>query len=207
MGRKQHHKKNNIEEFTYKKDFDRGVKVVVNCNGSNIGNGVGIGNGNLNGGGGGNGDGGGSGYTGYTGYTGNTGDTGGQVCDTICNVVCEQIYLEQFANPENVSTVGDDIIWTIKATNVSKSISRPLVISSSFFGTKILSLRGIDMGETIKYTVNSVLTANDLDQSIISSVAFIAYGIADDEILGGYKIGERISPVLVTKATIDKPAI
>ena len=179
-----------------KQKKNRGVKVTLNCNGSNVGNGVGIGNGNFNGGGGSSECGGETG--GYTGYTGYTGTTGGDqlICDSRCNLLCEQIYLEQLVSPHSVSRIGQELQFTFRVTNVSgKTITNPVVISSSLLGSIFVTDRGFDAGQTITINRNYLLKSKDLRQSTITSVAYAAYGIAIRP--GGYNPGERISPIVV----------
>ncbi len=175
-----------------------GAKItnfIVHCNGSNIGNGVGIGNGNLNGGAGGNGNSSG----------GSSGGTGGDVCSAECNKVCEQIYLVQSTNIYSVSRIGQQIIWTWKATNISgKRIDSALVISSSLFGTIFLTDRGIDAGETIK--VSRTITVDQDNYNSLSSVAYVALGVATG-VPGHYESGTRISQVVVNSIYVNLPEL
>ena len=178
----------------------KGDRIIfsVNCNGSDVGNGVGIGNGNLNGGGGGCGGDGGS-----SGHTGETGSTGGLVCDAKCNRVCEQFYLEQTVDPTSVSRIGQELTWTLKATNVSgKRVTQPLVVTSSFFGTILLTERGVDAGETVTVVNKTVVEEADLRSSTITSAAFVSYGVPSGR-PGGYNPGERVSPVVTTYVRVD----
>lgn len=185
------------------------INFVVHCNGSNIGNGMGIGNGNMNGGGGGCGCAGGqTGMTGQTGQTGITGTTGqtGMVCDAGCNAVCEQIYLEQTANPSSVSRLGQVITWTFKATNVSGTmIPGPIVISSSLLGTIFLTDRGFGAGETITVSTKLTLNQQNAQSPSLSSVAYAATGVPTG-IPDRFTPGTRLSPVVVTAVFVNLPS-
>lgn len=177
------------------------VLVTVNCNGSNIGNGVGIGNGNLNGGGGGNGNSSGGGATGST--CGTTGSTG----PSMCNTVCEWVFLEQNANPTFITDVGKTIVWYLKATNISgKDIPGPLVITSSYFGTVFLTDIPIVSGATFDKSVTTVVTEKDIQQSVITSAAFVSKGVATG-VPDKFTPGDRVSPVVVTKVNVNPPAL
>lgn len=184
------------------------INFTVHCNGSDIGNGVGIGNGNLNGGGGGcgcGGDGGQTGITGITGITGNTGD--GPVCDSKCNLICEQIYLEQTASPVTVSRIGQEITWRFRATNVSgRRILGALVISSSLLGTIFLSDTGIDSGQTITVVRKITLDQEYSQSNPLTSVAFVAAGLPTG-IPGNYTPGTRVSPIVVASVYINLPQL
>lgn len=181
------------------------INFIVHCNGSDIGNGVGIGNGNLNGGGGGcGGDCGQSGHTGYTGTSGGTGDDG-PVCDSRCNLVCEQVYLQQSVSPTSVSRIGQELTWTLTATNVSgKRISGALVISSSLFGTVLLTDRGLNPGQTVTFIYKMTVKQEDIKSNNLSSVAYVAVGIPTGT-PGRYDPGTRVSPVVVTNVYVNLP--
>ena len=171
------------------KDCEKSINFTVHCNGSDIGNGVGIGNGNFNSGGEGC-----SGFTGFTGFTGNTGSDD-LVCDSRCNAVCEQVILDVVASPRSVSRIGQEISWTYTATNVSgRKISRPLVISSSYLQTRLLSDHGMDSGETISVTIVSYVREEDLRLPRITNVSFVAYGVSTG-IPDRFLPGERVSPI------------
>jgi len=133
--------------------------------------------------------------------SGETGMTGDMVCNA-CNLICEQIYLEQIVNPTSVSAVGKELTWTFKATNISGTrIIKPLVITLSYLGTLFLTDKGIDAGETLTITNTKAVEAGDVTVNPLTSVAFVSYGIPTG-IPGHYNPGTRISPVVVTKVDI-----
>lgn len=195
------------------KKLGKTVNFTVNCNGSDIGNGVGIGNGNLNGGGGGCCN--DNGHTGYTGYTGASGASGASgpdcdeplVCDSKCNLICEQVYFEQTVTPTYVSRIGQQLTWTLKVTNISgRRIPGPIVVSSSLFGTLLLTDRGLQAGETITLIHTMILEQSDFQSNNLSSVAFVALGVPTGT-PGRYNSGTRISPIVVTSVYVSLPEL
>lgn len=170
-----------------------GLKVKVNCKGSNACSNLGIGNGNLN-----------EGSCG--GSTGGTdGDAG--VCNSRCSAICEQIHLEQLVSPYSASRIGQQLIYTYHVTNVSgKKIPKPVVISSSLLGTIFVTDRGLESGETITIKRNYLVQDEDLQNNIISNVAFVAYGVPAGR-PGGYNPGERISPVVTAQVFVNVPRL
>jgi hypothetical protein len=175
------------------------LRVKVNCKGPNACSNLGIGNGNLN-------DGSCGGATGYTGYTGNTGSDS-SVCISKCNAICKQIYLEQLVSPNNVSRIGQELIFTYRVTNVSgKKITNPIVISSSLLGSIFVTDRGLDSGNTITITKNYLLKSKDLQENTLTNVAFAAYGVSSGR-PGGYNPGERISPVVTATVFVVVPQL
>lgn len=204
-----HSKENHKDDSKHIEKSGKTINFIVHCNGSNIGNGVGIGNGNLNGGGGGSGDcdqSGNTGNTGNTGYTGSSGDDG-PVCDSRCNLVCEQVYLQQTVSPSSVSRIGQELTWTLTATNISgKRISGALVVSSSLFGTVLLTDRGLNPGETVTVVYKMTLEQGDFQSNNLSSVAYVAVGIPTGT-PGRYDPGTRVSPVVVTNVYVNLPEL
>lgn len=116
-----------------------------------------------------------------------------------CNLVCEQVHLQQFVRPSIVNNIGKLTIWTFKATNVSgRDINRKLVISSSLFGPFLLTNR-FKSGETI--TINKEYQVTVTDVGNISNISFVAHDISTS--LNHYKIGTRISPISEKEIIVD----
>lgn len=179
-----------------------GIKISFNCNGSNIGNGVGIGNGNLNGGGGGGCCG---GNNGQSGNTGSTGETGPNVCPNACNLVCEQVYLEQTTDTFSVSKIGQPVVFTFKSTNISGAdINSPLVITSSLFGTFFLTEEGLKSGQTLTTVHRYFAKREDFEAGSITSAAFVSLGVSTG-IPGQFTPGVRVSPVVTAFVQVVLP--
>ena len=122
-----------------------------------------------------------------------------------CSAVCEQVFLQVTANPTTVSRIGQEIRWTLRVTNTSgRNIPGPIVISSSFFGTRLLSEFGINAGETISLTVSTRIEDQDLQTSEIVNVTYVAYGIRAG-MPGHFDVGEQISPVVTTTINVIIP--
>lgn len=118
---------------------------------------------------------------------------------------CEQIYLQQFVSSNTVSRIEQQLIWTIKATNITdKTILGPISIISSYFGKVILTDIGITPGQTLTITVNTLTSTTDLTNNTISSAVYAAKVIQHAQNL---KVGERISAVVVTDVIVNKPQV
>lgn len=129
------------------------------------------------------------------------------ICVTGMDRLENQIFLEQIVNLEQVNRVGHEIIYVLKATNISGlDIKRPLVISSSLLGTKLLSIGEFNSGETIVLKESIILTDDYLVDPIISSVAFVAYGI-ETLVIGNYNPGLKISNVVVSNTRVILPQL
>lgn len=172
-------------------------RIIVNVS---IGDNLQIGNGILNGANIGANcvNGGGTGQTG-----GNTGNTGDQMCPSIC----ELVHLEQFVSPSIVNRLGQNVIYTFQATNISGDfIPGPLLLSTSVEGKRILSITGLKSGESANLTINHIITSNDLSDLVISNLAFVANGVSTG-IPGNFDIGERISNITNTSVKAEIPLL
>lgn len=138
--------------------------------------------------------------TGTTGTTGMVPPDCPLVCDSQCNSICDQIYLELLSRPNLVSAVGQITTWVYKATNISGyDITHPLVISSSLFGTMILSNTGMVSGETLELTSTYAVRSTDVQE--ITNVSFVAYGVSTST-PGRYLPGVRVSSVVTGKIDV-----
>lgn len=110
-------------------------------------------------------------------------------CSTMCNLPCEQLFLEQ-----NVSYTMNAIRITSTITNISgRNIRGPLILVSSLTGNKLLTTNGIAAGETRKITQTYNITKSNVMDDFFGNVSFIARGVPAPD--GSYTPAERMSPV------------
>lgn len=112
-------------------------------------------------------------------------------CITSCNLPCRQVYLEQIVQPTQ-AVPGATTNWSFRATNISgNNISGPIVISSSLFGTMLLTSSVFTSGQTLTLSRTYVVPAGS-STIPITSVAFVAQSS------NGTTVGTTISKVVVT---------
>lgn len=69
-------------------------------------------------------------------------------------------------------------------------------------GTIFVTDRGLESGETLTINRNYFIEEKDLQNNVITNVAFAAYGVSTDR-PGGYNPGKRISPVVTTQVFVE----
>ena len=69
-----------------------------------------------------------------------------QVCDSMCNIPCEQVNLVVEMYPKIIMVPDHDVTMTFVATNTgSQDITEPVVLVSSMLGNILLSRTGLKL--------------------------------------------------------------
>lgn len=120
------------------------------------------------------------------------------VCDSMCNIPCEQINLVQEMYPKTIRPSDQNVTVTIVATNTgSQTITQPIVVVSSLLGTFLISNTGLNPGETRTISRTYNISGVPFPSNMVTNVSYAAYGIV---IPGGYAPGERLSKVITTSS-------
>lgn len=119
------------------------------------------------------------------------------VCDSACNILCEQVNLVVEMYPKMLSRTDQNITLTFVATHTgSQPVNVPIVIVSSLLpGTILLSNNGLNPGQTITVSRPYNISNMPFPSNSVTNVSYVALG---NSIPGGYSPGDRLSKVITT---------
>ena len=121
-----------------------------------------------------------------------------QVCDSMCNIPCEQVNLVVEMYPRVIMASDRDVTMTFVATNTgSQNITSPVVIVSSLLGNILLSRTGLNAGQSVTVNRTHNIYNVPFPSHSVTNVSYVAYG---NQIPGGYSPGERLSKIVTTSS-------
>jgi len=123
------------------------------------------------------------------------------ICDSSCNIPCEQVNLVVEMFPKIITYNDKNINISYISTNTtSQSISSPIILVSSLLGNIILTTTGLSPGQSISINKSYSISNMSFPSNTITDVSYIAYG---NIIPGGYSPGDRLSKVITTTSTFQ----
>jgi len=126
-----------------------------------------------------------------------------QVCDSICNIPCEQVNLVVEMFPKVLTANDRDVTITFIATHTgTQPVSQPIIIVSSLVGNILLSTGSPPFlpGQTASVTRNYSILNQTFPSNSVTNVSYVALGTI---IPGGYAPGERLSKVITTTSNFQ----
>ena len=121
-----------------------------------------------------------------------------QVCDSMCNIPCEQVNLVVEMYPKIIMVPDHDVTMTFVATNTgSQDITEPVVLVSSMLGNILLSRTGLNAGQSVTVSRTHNISNIPFPSHSVTNVSYVAYGT---QIPGGYSPGDRLSKVITTSS-------
>ena len=123
------------------------------------------------------------------------------ICDSSCNIPCEQINLVVEMFPKIITYNDKNINISYISTNTtSQTISSPIILVSSLLGNILLTATGLSPGQSISINKNYSISNMSFPSNTITDVSYIAYA---NVIPGGYSPGDRLSKVITTTSTFQ----